>query len=72
MVEMSPKAMAQAVLWTLSSSFSMTMWRRVLAMLGEINGCRPALERWMQRGGSLGTSCMDRVGDEGTYWTDDS
>jgi hypothetical protein len=28
--------------------------------------------RWIQRGGGLGTSCMDGVGDDGTYCTDDS
>ena len=48
------------------------MQRRVLAILGKISGCRPMSERQMWRGGGSGTSCIDRVGDEGMYWINDS
>ncbi len=50
------------------------MQRIILAILGDIDGCGALglglMQTW--RGGGEATSCMDRVGEEGTYWTEDA
>ena len=47
------------------------MRRIILAVLGDIGGCRVLGSglMWMWRGGGEATSCTDQVGEEGTYWT---